>query len=218
MKHLLLLCVLAISVFAQATNTFQLTAPAPTRPSSTFILNVNLTGSGLPAAFQFNVNAPADITAITVADGTSTTAASKQVQCSPYTAGSMTCIVYGLNQTTIATGQVAIITATLSGTPTQTSEIFSLTNSVEADMSGVLIASTISPVSVTGSILSNCDLNGDGVTNVADVNLMISWVLGTATPPSGISCDVNNDTKCNVDDAQIIVNASQGLACTAIKP
>ena len=52
------------------------------------------------------------------------------------------------------------------------------------------------------------DLNGDGITNVADVQITVNQAVGAATCAAG---DVNKDGTCNVADVQIVVNKSLGL-------
>lgn len=68
------------------------------------------------------------------------------------------------------------------------------------------ILSTSAPAPRTAS----CDLNGDGVINVQDVQLSVRQVLGL----DGCStADLNGDLACNVIDLQRVVNASLGGAC-----
>jgi hypothetical protein len=67
----------------------------------------------------------------------------------------------------------------------------------------VLLADTIS--------LYTCDINGDGVVNVVDVQRIINEALGVSTPVH----DLNNDGVVNVVDVQIVINAALGLGCTA---
>ena len=59
---------------------------------------------------------------------------------------------------------------------------------------------------------SKCDSNGDGVTNVADVQLIINEALGIIPAVN----DLNGDGVVNVVDVQIVINAALGLGCTAI--
>ena len=55
---------------------------------------------------------------------------------------------------------------------------------------------------------SPTDLNGDGATNVTDVQIAVNQAMGTTACSSG---DVNKDGSCNVVDVQMIVNKSLGL-------
>ena len=57
---------------------------------------------------------------------------------------------------------------------------------------------------------SACDLNGDGSTNVLDVQLTVNQAIGMKTCTTG---DINKDGACNVIDVQRVVNAALGGAC-----
>jgi hypothetical protein len=52
------------------------------------------------------------------------------------------------------------------------------------------------------------DLNGDGVTNVTDVQMAINQAAGAVACSSG---DVNKDGACNVSDVQLVINRALGL-------
>jgi probable HAF family extracellular repeat protein len=57
-----------------------------------------------------------------------------------------------------------------------------------------------------------CDVNGNGVTNVADVQFLINQALG-ATRASN---DLNGDGAVNVADIQVVINAVLNLGCTPV--
>ena len=52
------------------------------------------------------------------------------------------------------------------------------------------------------------DLNGDGITNVADVQIAVNQASGAVTCAAG---DVNKDGVCNVSDIQLVINKALGL-------
>ena len=56
---------------------------------------------------------------------------------------------------------------------------------------------------------SSCDLNGDGIVNVLDVQLMVSQALGTAACTNKL----DGAASCDVIDVQRVVNAALGGAC-----
>ena len=63
-----------------------------------------------------------------------------------------------------------------------------------------------------------CDLNGDGSTNVNDVQLCVNQAIGiSACIPHGQpgSGDINQDGVCNVIDVQRVANAAMGGACVS---
>lgn len=70
-----------------------------------------------------------------------------------------------------------------------------------------LSASEIQSLAGTGTA-NAFDLNGDTVTNVADVQLGVNQAVGLSACASG---DVNKDGACNVADVQLIVNRALGV-------
>ena len=64
---------------------------------------------------------------------------------------------------------------------------------------------------VTSSAPSPCDVNGDGVTNGADVTAAINQALGV----SACTADLDKDLQCSVVDVQRVINAALGGQCVA---
>jgi hypothetical protein len=58
---------------------------------------------------------------------------------------------------------------------------------------------------------SACDVNSDGSTNVADVQLEVNMAIGVAP----CTVDINKDGVCNIIDVQRVVNAALGGACVS---
>jgi hypothetical protein len=54
-----------------------------------------------------------------------------------------------------------------------------------------------------------CDVNGNGTTNVQDVQLEVNMALGM----TACTADINSDGKCNVVDVQRVTNAALGGQC-----
>ncbi|NWG13010.1 MAG: hypothetical protein HXY20_05685 [Acidobacteria bacterium] len=54
-----------------------------------------------------------------------------------------------------------------------------------------------------------CDVNSDGLRNIADVQALVNVILGTASP-SG-ACDINHDGRVDVLDLQALCNVILGL-------
>jgi hypothetical protein len=63
---------------------------------------------------------------------------------------------------------------------------------------------------IPASIGGSCDLNGDGVVNVVDVQLTIDQVLGIFPCTTA---DLQHSGQCNVVDVQRVVNAALGGKC-----
>ena len=76
-----------------------------------------------------------------------------------------------------------------------------------ADANGSLLGTACT----VGTIkLPACDINSDGTTNVADVQLIINEALGVAPALH----DLNHDGAVNVADVQKVINAALGLGCS----
>jgi hypothetical protein len=58
---------------------------------------------------------------------------------------------------------------------------------------------------------SACDVNGDSVTNVVDVQQEVNQALGIAS----CKADINKDGQCTVVDVQRVVNAALGGQCVS---
>jgi hypothetical protein len=56
-----------------------------------------------------------------------------------------------------------------------------------------------------------CDINGSGVVDSTDVQLLLKEALGTALPAH----DLNGDGVVNIVDVQIVIDAALGLGCMA---
>lgn len=210
-----ILLLVSVTAFGQSIS---LTGPASAAPGSAIVISVNYTAGNAPAGLQFTVTAPVDITAITASAGTATTAASKTLVCSAFASLTVTCIVYGVNNVVIGSGQLAILSATLSTAPTLASETFTISGVLQASLSGNPIFVTVTPtvvVPVTAAPLSPCDLNGDGINGGVDVALMVNWILRLSVPTPPLHCDVNLDGACNLFDMVVINQAALGGVCTA---
>src|ERR1700752_1724767 len=83
-------------------------APGSGTPGSTINLNISVNTSGtLPASLQWTMGySTADISSVSVTAGAVATAAGKSGTCNG--TGTLTCLVFGFNTTTIANGVVAV--------------------------------------------------------------------------------------------------------------
>jgi hypothetical protein len=61
---------------------------------------------------------------------------------------------------------------------------------------------------------SPCDVNHDGIVNIADVQTMINEALGV----TACTTDLTGDGKCDVIDVQIVITAALGGSCNATQP
>jgi len=60
------------------------------------------------------------------------------------------------------------------------------------------------------TVITPCDVNRDGSTNVTDAQATVNQSLGTASP----AADLNGSGTVNVVDVQIVINAALGQGCT----
>jgi PKD repeat protein len=93
-----------------------------------------------------------------------------------------------------------------------TSGLISGTPTVAGNMTVALSASNAGGTGTRQlalTIISACDLNSDGASDISDVQLMVNQAIN-ATPCTG---DINQDSACNVVDVQRIVVAVLGGVC-----
>jgi uncharacterized protein (TIGR03790 family) len=129
----------------------------------TVALSLNLTSNGgaLPTAIQWSFDTSASVSGVTVAVGSSSTSANKAVSCNR---GS--CLIYGLNSTTIGNGTIAVATFQIAAsTPAGTLTI---------PISGVMASSALGD-----SIPSNATPGG------VTVNVSAQPTADSVTPSSG---------------------------------
>lgn len=206
-----LVCFLAfgLSLLAQTpTPTLTLTGPATIRPGAPVTLTLTLSGStgANLASFQATVGLPAGFAVTSSAIGAAGTAAAKTLTCAPTLPGP--CVVVGLNQTNLADGVVFTLTG-IAARPGALSFPLSasLAASSAATAEGVALASG---AAFSLTVLSACDINGDGKVDIADVLAYLnSYVFGAVTP----IVDLNGDGLANIIDVQRIATAGLGGAC-----
>src|SRR5438094_6169483 len=58
---------------------------------------------------------------------------------------------------------------------------------------------------------SPCDLNGDVLVNVADVQMAINQALGV----SACTADLDSDGECDIVEVQRVINAALGMGCNS---
>ena len=151
----------AYGLFSQASGQVALTiASGAGTPGATVNLNLQINSTGMqPASLQWTMNyAAADVTSINVTAGAVATAAGKSVSCNIVSAGTLNCIVFGLNSTPISNGVIATAAVTLSPTTTSTSTGIVLTGAIASSGDNppvALVATPASPNTLTGTITIN---------------------------------------------------------------
>lgn len=216
MKKLFLFLFVAAAGFAQATNG-TLTAFTPvgvTAPGTSGVVSIILApGTVAPAAVEFTlVVPPGEFSNLASAAGAASTAAAKQLSCSPWSATSatntITCVVFGLNQTNLGAGSIADFTLTVNPAVPNSSYVLTPSNVSAADVKGNAV--TLSPVAGTFLIKNACDLNGDGAINLQDVLVAVQNAIAAKT------CGPQT---CNAGDIELEILVALGqLACPVTGP
>ena len=116
----------------------------------TLSLNLSLNAAAnAPAGLQWTISyAPADITSLSAVAGPALTAAGEALNCISG-GGSLTCLATGMTDSTISSGVVAVVTATLSSASTDTLDALTMTYAM-----GTLPDGTYIGVSGTGGTIS----------------------------------------------------------------
>ena len=90
-------------------------------------------------------------------------------------------------------------------------EFFAARNVVTTDT--YLTTQTYTIQGMGGTAYSACDINRDGVTNVADVQAILKQALGTSPPGAG---DLNGDGVVDMVDTEFVIDAVLGYGCAAV--
>lgn len=215
MKKLLLLSLLSLPAWAQ--SAIGPSCPATGTPGTDLICTAVLAGgnttSNGPAGVQWNITTSHATGPITVTIAGTAVAALKDATSN--TAINRT-IINGINTTLIADGTVAQIKIPLLPTTfcSGNSPCFVVSfNGVAATTldSHNMAVITSPPASVF--VGNKCDVNADGILNVADRTAQDLKALTNPPPASG---DLNGDGKVDVVDSQIVINAIRGQGCAAL--
>ncbi len=206
MKRILIGFLLCGAAFAQSIALSVSPASVPAGGTATLTLTyTDASPSANLAGLEWTFAPPTGATQGTLAPGAATTAAAKVISC-----GTAACIDAGtgptLNANVIASGVLATIPITVTAGTGAGPLSLALTGVQGATSAGLVAAVTTTAATLT--VLSKYDLNGDGVVNSADVQIMLGEAeTGTCTAPStGVG-----DGKCDVSDVVLEILASLGV-------
>jgi hypothetical protein len=120
-------------------------------PGTGVVLNLSMSdpNSALPASLQWVMTySTTDFSNINVAVGSAGTAAGKTISCNNF-GGTSTCVLFGINETPIASGVVATVTLTVAASTLDTSSSVQLTSGMGSSGLGGTITSANSGSTVT---------------------------------------------------------------------
>lgn len=205
MKLLFMMLVLACSSIRAASSLSLFFPPAPIVPGGTAMGQVIIsTGdpTQYPAAVQFNIVPPADVVATSLTTDVAATTSQKQISCGPLNGGVITCLVWGLNVQGIQNGSIAKVALRLAPSIALLSETVGLGAAEGASPTDA--KDTITASGASFAVQSPCDLNGDGVVDIKDVQVSLAQAEA-----GGTACTTGayNGT-CDVVAVQRIINAA----------
>ena len=203
MTRSILIPFLALAASAQTSLT--VSGPATARPGTAVNLSLTLSGN-TSVALSWTLKPPTGYTEVG-AIGAAGTAANKTLYC---TTDATLCLLVGatpaaLNNTAIAPGVIATYAVQVPGSAAAGSASFPLSGLMAVDAAGSSVSITSGP-GFSLTVLAKSDINGDGKTDAADVQLMIQQTLaGTC------SNDQNGDGRCDLLDVMIVLLKAMGI-------
>lgn len=197
-----------------AGQTLNLSGPPTARPGQTIAVEVSLANpqanplAGL-AAMQWSLALPPNYTIAKAAAGPASTAAGKALYCNTTW---LNCLTVGIDTNLYGAGVVATyqIVVPIAAAPGPAS----ISMPGAAPLIGVIgstLAGGTAPLGIgtpySFTILSPTDLNGDGTTDIRDLEILIRQILDNAPVAAN---DQNGDGAVDVKDAQIVARAAPG--------
>jgi len=172
---------------------------------------VTLTATTAPSTFQYDLAYDnSKLTFVQAKQGDQTKAANKDVSTNALTSSSLRVVAAGLNQGLIGNGRVVLMNFKLNSGFTSGSTPLTCSNAMSADAnSNAITPTTCKSGTLKTQTTCTCDVNGDGTTNVSDVQLIVNQALGIISN----RCDINGDGQTNVLDVQMVINATLGAGC-----
>jgi len=107
------------------------------KPGWTIDLPITLSGGAQPGALQWTFNFSKDVTGVTVVAGAATKAAGKTLACAKNT-----CLLFGVNTTTIGDGEVALATFQIAEKPSASVIEIVVNGVVAAEVDGSSISAS----------------------------------------------------------------------------
>ena len=210
-RHALLaLATILLYGHACAAQSLNLTvSPASVQPGATATVTFTWTDAATSinlAAIQWTPAFPSAVSQGAAALGSVSTATNKVLSCGP-----AACVLAGtgatLNATVMPSGTLITLPVTVAAGTAPGALSLALSGVQGASSAGLAVAITTAAATLT--ILSLYDLNGDGVVNSADVQIMLSadeGKSGCVAPLTGVG-----DGKCDASDVVLEILAALGV-------
>ena len=214
--RLLILAVLTVlfSSVALCQSTALVLSSGSGSPGATVALNLSLSNTaagGQPANLQFTLNYNSnDFSAMDVSVGPVASAAGKSVVCNA-TSTATTCLVWGMNGTTLGDGVIAVVNATLSTTSSNTDRPIGITGALASTLEGYSM-----PLSATGSTVqavlpppapSASSLVCSPATLAPGASTTCTATLTQVAPTGGTAVSISSSTTALTVPASITVSA-----------
>lgn len=197
-KAIIGLALAAGSLLAQST-TLTLTGPATARAGATVPIALSVSGT-LPVALQWTLAPPTGFSETAVV-GSAASGVSKSITC---TGDASFCLLFGVNVTLIPAGPVANYSLAVPANAAAGAVSLALTNVLAISSTGSSTPVTLgAPYSLL--ILGAADLNGDGIVDATDLQIMVTEVIASKANPGACVNDLNGDGKCDILDVIVIV-------------
>lgn len=204
MRFAIAVLLLASSLLGQTLN---LSGPPLVRPGQTIAVDVALTNPSADlAAMQWSLALPANYLVVRTTAGAASTAAGKVLYCN---APATNCLVVGVNTNVYGAGVVATYSIVVPAAAAPGPASISMPGA--APLIGVLGATLTGGTAPLGvgtaysfQVLAPTDLNGDGKTDILDLQILIQEILGGGP----VANDQNGDGASDVRDAAIVARAA----------
>ena len=210
MKTFFIVMMLAAAGLGAQTKTLTLTGPATAKPGDTVALTLTAAGgtNTNSAGIQWTMGLPSGGYTATATAGTAATAATKTLSC---TADTTFCMLWGMNATIIGNGVVTTYSVKVPAGAVGGGVSFPLSGILGATAAGLAQAiSAGTPYTLTVQVPIKQDLNGDGKTDAADVQLMVNEVVAAQGSPGACVHDMTGDGKCDLLDVIMVLLKALG--------
>ena len=190
-------------VAATVQPTISVAGPASVYPgAASLTIAVSGSAGNNLAGLQFTITLPTGMTLGTPVVSPAWAANGFSIYC-----GTAVCVIINVTTITptVADGTMATIPVNVAATVAPGSASISLTGTLGATGAGLNVTTSAGPA-MSMKVLSFCDINGDGVVNLADVTIVIDAIIGTGTCPLTAGCSLQT--------VLAVVQNSLGGACT----